>query len=398
MPTPPQAPVDPRDVFAAEVMDFLNALPNVLSVTRVPDSFAVAVELEDGGAPTLFLDNAFADTRELSPEDRAARLAFMFGSLAEPRRELTWDEARGALVPILRGATYGIELWASQPDAAPLRRPFLPFLDVVVALDEPRTMSLVGRSKVAGWGITEEEVLAAVQRNLRLFAETPIQLHDDVHGPLWIVASDDTYEASRLLVPGWLASFRGRVDGNPTAIVPDRALVLVGGDARVEMLRRLLEKADREFNASTRRVSPALYTVDKDDAVVPYAPPADHPLAAEVRLAHEQLANYEYGTQKAALDEAYEREGRDVFVANYQVYRTKAGGVGSTGGVRSLSVWTQGVETYLPRTEVVVLLTPGATPDDDPTVVEVPFEELLHRLTPVAGLHPARFATGEFPS
>src|SRR5262249_46032673 len=156
-----------------------------------------------------------------------------------------------------------------------------------------------------------------------------VELHDEVHGPLWIVASNDSYEASRLLVPGWLASFRDRVDGNPIAIVPERSLLLVGGDARVEMVERLLDKAEGRFVASTRSVSPALYTVDADGRVIPYVGYAGHPLETRLRLAHERLAAYEYDCQKRALDELHEQRGHDVFVASYQVFEQQGGAVKS---------------------------------------------------------------------
>jgi hypothetical protein len=42
----------------------------------------------------------------------------------------------------------------------------------------------------------------------------------DASGPLQIVASSDTYESSRLVVPAWLASFRSKGEGEPVGIIP----------------------------------------------------------------------------------------------------------------------------------------------------------------------------------
>ncbi len=147
---------------------------------------------------------------------------------------------------------------------------------------------------------------------------------------------------------------------------------MVGGDGRPEMVERLLEKAEREFAASTRRLCPALYTADGSGQVVPYARAAGDPLAARVKIAQENLAIYEHRVFEGATGDA----------------------------PHSLSVWTKGVRTYLPHTEKVMLFVPadqeGAKPKP---MVEVFSEAIAGRLTAVADLYPPLFeTTGEFPS
>src|SRR6185369_15379006 len=107
------------------------------------------------------------------------------------------------------------------------------------------------------------------------------RIYDDrVDYPLWHVARDDSYESSRLLLPAWLASFAGKVKGKPVAVVPHRSCVVVGGDGDHACLRRLIEFARREYEASPRAISPALYTVDAGGALAPLVLPGDHPLAS----------------------------------------------------------------------------------------------------------------------
>ncbi|HVJ92831.1 MAG TPA: hypothetical protein VM580_23685 [Labilithrix sp.] len=205
-------------------------------------------------------------------------------------------------------------------------------------------------------------------------------IYDEMHGPLYIVGED--YESSRLLVPGWLASFRGKVEGAPIAIVPHRSKLMVGGSARPEMITRLLEIAEREFSASPRSISVALYSVDELDHVVPFI---SDDLA--VRLAHEKLALFEYGQQKDVLDE----KQSELFVATYSVFSD------SEGGVRSSACWTRAVETLLPKTEWLSLVTPNADQTAAAEILHVPWDAVAHRLTPAQGFHPPRFRTGEFP-
>ena len=342
---------------------------------------------------------ASADPRELgeprepSSEGRRAKTG---SSVSRPPHSETWETARATLLPVLRGATYGVEMWAKQRSAAFARRPFLPYIDHAVVIDEPTSMHYVSRHAIERWGVTEEAVFAAAEERLSLLAAPSVEPHDDdAHGPLWIVTSNDTYESSRLLVRGWLASFRGRVEGNPVAIIPERSTLIVGGDARPEMIELLLDKAEEEFTASKRRLSPALYSVDAQGAVVPYARRSTDPLAAKVKVAHEKLAIYEHRAQKEVLDALHEEREEDVFVGRYLVFE------GADAPLpRSLSVWTKGVRSYLPRTEKVILLVPGEGPGAKPKAsVEVPFEAIRDRLTPVPEHRPERFeTTGEFPT
>jgi hypothetical protein len=388
----PPKPSDPRDLFAREVEQVVRSFPGVLNVQRVPDDFAL--EVTSSGEPRrVYLENLFVESREMSPEQRRDRIAFHFNGVTAPPRTDSWSEARETFVPALRGATYGIELWSQHAEAAFVRHPFLPFVDLVVAMDQPTSMSWVARSGLAKWGVGEADVLSAAAARVGALDGAAIRLYDDLNGPLWMVDTNDTYESSRLLVPGWLASFKGKVEGRPIAIIPERATLIVGGDERPEMVERLASMAEREFDSSNRRLSPAIYTVDDDGRIVPYVRASHDPLAVKVRIGHEQLAMYEYGTQKEVLDKLYEATGHEVFVASYQVFQT------DDGGVRSRCVWTRGARSYLPRAERVVLLILGDGHGAKPkSVVDVPFEAIEGRLTKVPDLHPARFETSQFPS
>lgn len=384
----PPIQVDARELFAAEVAEYLRSLPRVTAVNRGPDLFALDLVTSAGEALRVNLDNVFADTREMSPEQRREQIASFFSVLVPDDEDEGWDLARDTFVPVLRGATYGIENTIELPAMTFVRRGFVPYLDVVVAMNRERSTSFVARGTLERWEVEERQVFEAAEARMSVLADPSVELHDETHGPLWVVTSNDAYESSRLLVPGWLASFRGKIDGNPIAIVPDRSTLMIGGDGRADMVERLVDKAKREFAASTRSLSPALYTVNDAGEVVPFSLPPNDPLATKVKLGHETLALFEYGQQKEALDKLHEKNGTDVFVATYLVFENANG-----TSVRSVSVWTKGVRSYLPRTEKVMLIVPG-----EPSI-EVPFDSVESRLIRVPGLHPARFETpAEFPS
>jgi len=286
-----------------------------------------------------------------------------------------------------------METSTPQPSATFLRRAFLPFLDFVVAVDRPRSMMFVNRRMAATWNVAADQVFAAAEAKLAVLADAKVELYDDINGPLFVVATGDDYETSRLLVPGWLESFRGRVEGRPIAIIPERTTLMVGGDRRPEMVNRLAEKAEREFAASSRRLSPGLYTSDESGRVIPYCAREGDPFAAKVRVGHEKLALREYEYQWLVLDKFYENTGKDIFVASYTVVNTPS------GAIESLSVWSEGVLTHLPRSQRVVLHVPGAGRGAKPKrFLNVPFESIEDRVRPVPDLHPPRFETVTFPS
>ena len=182
-----------------------------------------------------------------------------------------------------------------------------------------------------------------------------------------------------------LSSFRGKVNGNPVAIVPERAKLFVAGDGDVLCLERLLDMAEREYAASRRSISPAMYTVDDTGAVIPLALPDKHPLRNPVALGHARLALAEYDIQQKVLQKDREE---DVFVASYVAVQRE------DGTITSYSTWTDGVPTWLPKTDDVALV--GGNPED-PTVLRVPWEAMEGMLRELPDVYPPRFETGDWP-
>lgn len=325
---------DPREAFLSQMRAVVTSHETVTRVERNPDHFGLDVWLGDE-RHALFLENVFAETREISPDERAARIQSFVGAMFEPINDDSWDAVVETFVPSLRAATYAAQVTTDGKPIGMIRRPFLPFIDILVAIDLPTSMRFVSQAKLATWKVTADQVVEAALARTHVLQNPPVDLYDEIHGPMWVVSSNDTYEASRLLIPGWLASFRDKVEGRPIAIFPERGTLVIGGDAKPEMIRRMLDMANREFDASTRRISPALYSVDDAGKVVPYEAPEFGALANAVRFAHEKLATYEYTQQKELLDAHFEKTGLDIFVASYKVFEDDA------GVLRSFSVWTK---------------------------------------------------------
>ena len=94
--------------------------------------------------------------------------------------------------------------------------------------------------------------------------------------------------------------------------------------------------------------------------------------------------------KKSVKGELLEKQGEDVFVAAYSLTREES------GELFSYSVWSEGVDSALPRTDKLMLYRPE---------IEQHMTVLWSRAAPIVGdlllpidIYPARFRAREFPS
>jgi hypothetical protein len=384
-----------QDDFRDHVRLLLREHARVEAVAEIDGEYALGVRLAEGDRSILYLSSLFAETRELSPEEREAFLRDRLDALLAVDDEADdWESAAGRLVPTLRAATFGLDASLQAEIGGPdlVRRPFVPYVDVVLAIDEERTIRQASHDRLKAWGVTEAQAFARALANAqeRLAPPTP---YDSDLGPMFHVATDDDYQSSRLAIPGLLASFAGRVEGRPIAIVPERAQIYVAGDARPEMVERFCAMADREWEASSRAISPAIYTVDERGTVVPYVRAGSDELARKVQLGHVRLALFEYAEQKSILDKIHERDGDDVFVA------TLNGMLRDDGRPVTWCLWGEGIESLLPEAEIVFV--EGLT-DDERWSLKVPWRVVAEVMGDAwaeeEGTHPRRIRPRAWPN
>jgi hypothetical protein len=388
---PSSPPSSPKELFAAQVEAAVRQLRSVQDVRRNPDAFSLTVQ-RNGREQTAYLENVFAETRDMSPEQRQERIARFATSIETPDAEaMSWDEVRPKLAPLLRTPSLFAAL-PVPPDKQPLSRQFLPFIIECVGVDSDNGIAYVAPQMLEAWGVSRQEVFAAATDNARGFFTDDVAPYDaQAPYPLWHVARDDSYESSRLLVPGWLKSFEGKVAGRPVAIAPHRSLLVVGGDGDDRCLKRLVDTAKAEFEGSPRRISPALYTVSDDGRVIPLVLDPGHGLANDVALGHVLVALAEYEIQQKALQQ---RLGDEVYVGKFMAVKNKE------GRPMSFGTWSRGVPSLLPQTdEVALVFDPRAKGGE---VLRVPWRTLLDvvgdRIVPAPDVNPPRWRTGEWPT
>jgi hypothetical protein len=381
--------VDPREDLLKQVEVVLRADPRVQKVERHPKSYGLTLT-RDGGPCSVFLANLFADTRELPPEARPQAIQRFLGSLwQEGPGSFPWEDAQKRLLPVLRPATFGMKQLESERELVGRRT--LPFLLELLVVDMPDSAMFVQRQHLAEWGVDAEAAFAAAHANLAGLTLDGVELYDREPSPIWSVDSTDSYATSRLLHPGFLASFAGRVEGRPIAILPERSTLLIAGDANPATVARLCESGEREYDAASRRLTPALYTVDDAGRVVPYQRPGNDALASRVRLAHVRFAMSEYLTQKESLDKLHEGKGLDLYVTNLSAIRRKKDGRPITW-----CPWSASVNALLPRADVVTM---SLSQEDFCIVPWTDVERLAPGcLTQVPELWPARHRTTAWPA
>ncbi len=384
---PAKAPSTREELFTAEVERALVAT-GAKVVRRLPDEFGIVAKRGDSEF-TIYLGNTFRETRDVDPAERQRRIAILVGIFPGVEGTIAWEEAAPRLVPILRPATAFLAV-TSRAGALPVfHRPAAPMLLEAIAIDSPQSMQMLTRDLAQKWGVSDDEIFARARANLAAAAVAMAPYDPEAPYPIFVVTNDDSYESSRLLLPGFLASFAGRVNGRPIAIAPDRAMLVVGGDGDPACIERMLGTAERQWSSSPRSISPALYGVDETGALVPYHAPAGHPLAPAIELAHVKLALHEYEHQKPILQQ---KLGDDVFVASFSAVKT------DTGELFSYCTWTRSVPSVLPRTDFVMLFDDQAEhPGPDPKTDRVPWAQVAAHLTELPGEDPPRFRTGAWP-
>lgn len=369
--------MDARENFVAEVLSEMRA-QGASDARFDEERFAVAYQRDaDASQPVwMYLATLFAEC-EREPETRTDRIRrYVTTLLGTQEPPADWESVLPLLRPVLRGAMWGRSNDAGRP--AVLRRPAQPFLDELVVVDRPTSMSYVTAAMTATWGVRDEDVFAAARANLVAGAELPET--EPGEGPVLLrfVDDGDAYWPSHLLLDGWLAGLAGRVGGQPIAFVPDVNTLMVTA-ADPGGLAPLVELIADEYMEAPRRLSPVGYTVDGVGRVVPYTAPAGHPVAAVLGKAERLLAIREYANQRELLVEADVPE----FVAKLELFAR------DDGSAFTVAAWTMSLPTLLPRADYVGMIS------DDADMFFVPWAALVEEglCTEAVEYRPVRFRT-----
>lgn len=380
----------PRDRFARQVLRTVQATGRVSSAQYDVADFSIEYRLVgENDSGRIYLENTFRESEQASVQEQSMRIRRLVDAVVGATAgKDTWEQARPRLRPVLRAGTFGAGV-VSGPTAL-VSRPALPFLIEAVVVDEPTSMAYVTQARLAGWGVTADEVFATARANLSALVHVTDEPPSEGPVVLRFVDDGDGYFTSWLLVDGFLAGMADRVGGRPVAFVPDRDNLLVIAD-QPGLVDKIYEWVEELYRNAARAVSPVAYTVNDRGAVVPFTAPPGSDLAAVVHRAEVLLAATEYAAQKEALDAAHQRDDIDIFVGSVLVLDRP------DTPTTSVAVWADDVDTLLPQADLVAF-PPNGNVDGKP--LTVPFAVVAREalLVPEPDYAPLRYRVTRWPA
>jgi uncharacterized protein YtpQ (UPF0354 family) len=312
-----------------------------------PRQFAIL----DGHGSQLLLDNAYAEYCRASKHERESVLKNYISTFSSSRQETPeeFEDAKPDLLPLVRARSfYEVDMQLATTE---LSMPIPPHhivadgLAVSLGYDLPHCVMGVTQEMLDSWGVTLFEALEAAKENLKETTKQYAQL-----GTLYSVINGDNYDASRLILTDFIQGLE--VTGDHIAMVPNRESLLIAGSDDQAALGIMLDLAEKEIQHERRITGVAFRLIDGEWA--PWLPPAEHPLFARFNMLRVQTVLQDYDNQKRLLSGRLQKEGKDLFVAAYSAFQRQ-----KTGDIRSYCVWSQGVPSLLPRTDLIVLMAPA---------------------------------------
>jgi hypothetical protein len=299
-------------------------------------------------------------------------------------------DAKPDLLPALRARSY---LEIGIPRMSDNYRGKLDLAHQVVAehlietlvYDMPQSMMSVNDELLEKWGVAYYEAMEVAKENLRA---KPFQFAQA--GEMYAVVSGDGYDATRMLLLGFIRKLKVR--GDTIAMVPNRETLYVGGSddaAGLEMMAKLT----KENVQLERSISGLAFRLVGDEWEV-WMPPEGHPSFRDFRELYIQSIGQNYAEQKDLLDRRHELEQTDIFVASYSAMEEER-----TGKLISYCVWSDGVDTLLPETDQVFFFRPEA-PIAEQTAGNADWDTVRRvagDLMESQGTYPERWRVKEFP-
>jgi uncharacterized protein YtpQ (UPF0354 family) len=380
-----------KDDFARFMMDRIRQAGEKGNIAYDPEEFRLRGDGKTGVA--MFLGNAYqeyCDAKEYDRERIAKNwIRNWFVYLRDVPDE--FPDAKPDLMPVVRSRSH-FELNSLRGElegGMSLNWPYQilgEHFGVAVVYDLPGSMRSVPQENLDTWGVTFYEALEAAKENL-------LTLPPKFIGPpsgtgAYLSATGDNYDASRLLLTDLIRQFQ--VGGDPIAMIPNRDNLIVVGSDDDETLAGMLRLAGMSLK-EPRPISGIALRLDGDEWT-PWLPEVSHPLYKDFQQLQIQSLGQDYATQKDLLDKLHAKKGEDIFVATFSVIETP------DGRLFSYSVWPDGADPWLPKTDTVAIVRLGGQ-QHPPALVE--WQRMIDEageLIEAMEIYPPRYRVRGFPS
>jgi hypothetical protein len=375
------------------VEEVAQALRPLLQALRPAVTFAFepgldVIRCSDGAV--ISLANLHADYLRTPVDQRHQVLSnFAMGILPAELPE-TFSEAKDRLLPALRNLP-GLDqarILAGEFDLQTLMlgmRPFSDTLMVAVVHDTEFGMQQVSNDTMRKWGVSVDALHQVAIDNLRHKAPPTFK---PISPGLYASDYGDYYDAARILLPE--LAYQLGLPGNPVAMAPNRICLLVASDQDSPALLAMVEKSREILASESRPLGAEMFRMT--DGQWRMWTPTDEVAAKALHDLQSGMLSSDYAAQKQVLDDAHQKSGKDVFVASHTVVQRQ------DGRLVSYSVLTKGVDTWLPRSDVVVFVDPE-NPKATKKIVEwAAFEGGAGHLIDALSHVPKRYHVKEHPS
>src|SRR4051812_208962 len=340
-----------QDGFAKLIIKRLRASGETGSIDYDPIQFRVAKSTDH----VFFLHNTYQQYRRLPHSEHETLIRSFLTTWHTAGLETPKDfaDAKADLLPALRARAY-LEIDIHRISDTFRSNVVIPFevigehLAVSLVYDLPQSMMSVDNKLLDRWGVSFYEAMEVAKQNLhentRQFAKM---------GELYAVVSGDSYDASRLVLMDFVQSME--VSGDKIAMVPNREALYVCGSEDSDGLAMMAHLTKENFQHE-RNISGMAYR-QVGDEWEPWLPPEDHPYYQAFRELQVRSLAQTYAEQKDLFDKRNEREKTDIFVATYSAMQNKA------GRIASYCMWSDEVDSLLPKTEQIFFFRPEAPKD-----------------------------------
>lgn len=365
----------------AERQDILNAMVAELNSRGVAGARVdhdLSIRRTDGHRLVVDLGPVVAELLQMSGRDRPQSIKSLLDSVAQTPMPASWSEAAPLLRPVLRAAPYANAVRSDH--GVPWVRPLSRFVHELVVLDLPYGPVVVMQHDTRAWGVTAEQLFSAARGNLA--KRFPVPSRDQRQS---VQLDEHGFPDVAALAPGWLASFAEPGGPRPLAFWPGDDTLVLGHDDP-ESARWLHDYADGRYRRASRPLTTQGFTVDGGQ-LVPFEEAGRHPSRRSAITARTTVACAQYGTQTTFLEQLYQREGVDVYVA-------RASGLKTPEGPVTCTIWGDYRVYELPEVDYVFFLE-GATGER----FLVPFGVVLDLtgIRPTPGYFPPRYRVYGWP-
>ncbi len=340
----------------------------------------------------MFLDNLYADYCRIPRLRRGGVIEKMadlrIQGIAETKAN---TPSADKLIPVIKDISY---TWFCRAQIQEIEKdaqhqvsgmPVGDFHQAILVLDSPTQTQQADDSTLKTLNIGFDAAMTQAVHNLRSISPDKWRtVAPGCYMGMW----DDTFECSRILLPDLI--YRLNLPDNPVALMPARGVLLVTSSSDLKGQLTILAGARKLLDDNSHWISAHMLEL-VDGKWRPYTP-SDARLRAFQNGMHARMDANKYAQQKTLLEAQLTRQGRDIFVATCMALK-------DDNCAFSVATWSAGVETWLPKTDYIMFLKPGAGDSHDKFSVpwDTAHSHLAALITKVPDMHPVRYHVVDFP-